>query len=95
MLITGSVSDNGWGEFTRMLAYKSERKGKTLIKVDRWFPSSKTCCKCGHVHKELKLSDRQYVCPVCGNVMDRDHQAAINIRDEAIAIYQRGLEPAA
>lgn len=57
-----SVSDNGWGMFVQMLEYKSEREGKYLIKIDRWFPSSKTCCKCGHVHKELTLSDRTYIC---------------------------------
>ena len=86
-----SVSDNGWGEFTRQLEYKAERKGKVLIKVDRWFPSSKTCSKCGNIHKELKLSDRVYICPKCGNVMDRDYQAAVNIRAEAIAIYLSGI----
>ena len=79
-----SISDNGWGMFANMLQYKADRKGKKLIKIDRWFPSSKTCCACGHVHKELTLSDRTYICPVCGNVMDRDKQAAINIRNESI-----------
>lgn len=78
-----SVSDNGWGIFVNMLAYKAERKGKLLVKVDRWFPSSKTCSVCGHIHKELKLSDRTYVCPMCGNAMDRDMQAAVNILNEA------------
>ena len=79
-----SVSDNGWGMFVSMLAYKAERKGKLLVKVDRWFPSSKTCIACGHIHKELKLSDRTYLCPVCGHVMDRDEQAAKNLLNEAI-----------
>ena len=78
-----SASDNGWGMFIDMLTYKAERKGKWLIKVDRWFPSTKTCCSCGHVHKELRLNERTYVCPKCGNVMDRDKQAAINILNEA------------
>lgn len=78
-----SVSDNGWGMFVNMLTYKAERKGKILIKVDKWFPSSKTCCHCGHLHKELKMSDRTYICPRCGHVMDRDEQAAINILIEA------------
>lgn len=90
-----SVSDNGWGMFTDMLKYKCLRKGKALVKVSRWFPSSKTCCVCGHVHKELKLSDRTYACPMCGNVMDRDCQAAINIRNEAVALYRKGLKPTA
>lgn len=78
-----SVSDNDWGMFINMLAYKVERKGKLLLKVDRWFPSSKTCSVCGYVHQELKLSDRTYVCPECGNVMERDMQAAVNILNEA------------
>ena len=78
-----AVSDNGWGMFVSMLTYKAERKGKLLVKVDRWFPSSKTCIACGHIHKELKLSDRTYLCPVCGHAMDRDRQAARNILNEA------------
>lgn len=78
-----AVSDNGWGMFVSMLTYKAERKGKLLVKVDRWFPSSKTCIACGHIHKELKLSDRTYLCPVCGHAMDRDKQAARNILNEA------------
>jgi len=79
-----SVSDNGWGMFTDMLEYKAARKGKAVVKVDRWFPSSKTCISCGHVHKELKLSDRTYLCPECGHAMDRDEQAAKNILNEAM-----------
>ena len=51
------------------------------------FASSKTCSSCGHIHKELKLSDRTYVCPKCGHVMGRDHQAAVNIREEGLRIY--------
>lgn len=78
-----SVSDNGWGMFMEMLQYKADRKGKYLVRVSRWFPSSKTCISCGHIHKELSLSDRTYVCPICGHVMDRDHQAAKNILKEA------------
>ena len=57
-------------------------KTKKMIKVDRFFPSSKKCCKCGRIKKELKLSERVYHC-ACGNKMDRDHNAAINIREEA------------
>lgn len=84
-----SVSDNGWGYFTRMLEYKQEKKGHVLVRTGKWFPSSKTCMKCGHVHKELKLSDREYICPVCGHVMDRDHQAAVNIDLEGLRIYKQ------
>lgn len=90
-----SVSDNGWGMFVRMLEYKAERYGCTVIKVDKWFASSKTCSSCGHIHKELKLSDRTYVCPECGHVMGRDHQAAINIREEGLRIYTQAVSAAA
>lgn len=82
-----SISDNGWGMFVNMLSYKSERKGKYLIKVDKWFPSSKKCIHCGYIHKELKLSDRVYCCPHCGNAMDRDVQAAKNIDVEGYNIF--------
>lgn len=79
-----SVSDNGWGMFVRILEEKCEQYGCTLVKVSRWFPSSKTCSHCGHIHKELKLNDRTYICPKCGHVMDGDYQAAVNIDREGI-----------
>lgn len=82
-----SVNDIGWGMFVSMLQYKSKRTGCHIIKVNKWFPSSKMCSKCGHVHKELKLSDRTYICPKCGHVMNRDYQAAINIDVEAMKIF--------
>ena len=77
-----SVQDNGYGMFREMLDYKLAWKGKKMVKVDRFFPSSKKCCKCGRIKKGLKLSERVYRC-ACGNEMDRDHNAAINIREEA------------
>ena len=81
-----SVSDNGWGMFTRILEEKCLQYGTLLIRVDKWFPSSRACCRCGHIHRELKLSDRTYICPECGHVMDRDHQAAVNIDEEGLRI---------
>ena len=83
-----SVSDNGWGTFIRILEEKCLQYGTLLIKVDKWFPSSKTCMHCGHIHKELKLSDRTYICPKCGHVMDRDHQAAVNIDEEGLRMLR-------
>ena len=77
-----SVMDNSFGMFRTILEYKLEEKGKKFVKIDRFYPSSKKCCICGHVKKELKLSDRVYRCE-CGNEMDRDKNAAINIREEA------------
>ena len=70
-----------------MLGYKLEERGKHLIKVDRYFASSKICSVCGHKKKELALSDRMYVCE-CGNRIDRDVNAAVNIREEGKRIYK-------
>ena len=66
---------------------KLEERGKNLIKVDRYFASSKICSVCGHKKKELALSDREYVCE-CGNRMDRDVNAAVNIREEGKRLYK-------
>ena len=76
-----SVMDNGFGALRDKLAYKLEKRGKRLIKVDRFYPSSKRCSCCGQVKKELGLGDRIYTC-ACGMRMDRDINAAINIREE-------------
>ena len=77
-----SVMDNSYGMFRDILTYKLEEQAKKLVKTDRFFPSSKKCCMCGKVKKELQLSERIYRCN-CGSVMDRDKNAAINIREEA------------
>lgn len=75
-----SVHDNAWGQFTRMLAYKAEWAGKHVIKISRWYPSSKTCHVCGCQTDETKdLSVRVWRCPHCYTVHNRDHNAAINI----------------
>jgi putative transposase len=78
-----SVSDNGWGMFTNMLSYKLAEQGKQLVKIDKWYPSSKTCSACGSIKDELALSERTYQCE-CGFVCDRDINAAINIRNEGL-----------
>lgn len=75
-----SVHDNGWGMFVNMLQYKLEESGKYLIRADKWFPSSKQCSSCGNKKEELKLSEKIYHCGNCGLEMDRDHNAAINLR---------------
>lgn len=74
-----SVADNGWGMFTTFLKYKLEDLGKQLVKIDKWYPSSKTCSSCGAVKQQLKLSERIYKCS-CGLCIDRDVNAAINIK---------------
>jgi len=81
-----SVSDNAWGMFTTFLKYKLENEGKLLVRVDKWFPSSKKCNECGEINKELQLSDRQWVCKSCGCIIDRDYNAAKNIRDEGLRL---------
>jgi len=80
-----SVSDNGWGMFVSFLDYKLREEGKALIRVDKWFPSSKTCSVCGAIKKELSMSERIYQCD-CGNILDRDVNAAINIKNEALRL---------
>lgn len=81
-----SISEMNFGEFKRMLEYKAKWYCRTVIYVDRFYPSSKTCNHCGYVNKELKLSDRQWVCPQCGEVIERDYNAALNILDEGLRI---------
>ena len=76
-----SVSDNGWGMFTTMLKYKTELSGKQLIKIDKYFPSSQLCSCCGQVNPATKnLNYRWFTCD-CGNSIDRDLNAAINIKE--------------
>lgn len=79
-----SISDAGWGEFGRMLAYKCGWRGRRLVKISQWEPSTKTCSACGTLHT-LTLSDREWTCPDCGADHDRDHNAAINIRTAGLA----------
>lgn len=76
-----AISDMGWGEFRGMLEYKSEWQGKNLRVIGRFDPSSKTCNNCGKINKELKLSDRNWICRGCNTSHDRDVNAAINIKN--------------
>lgn len=75
-----SVSDASLGEFRRQLEYKTARTGAALRVIDRWYPSSKTCSECGAVKAKLSLSERVYRCDACGLSIDRDLNAAINIK---------------
>ena len=76
-----SVSDNGWGMFLTFLGYKLAESGKHLVKIDKWFPSSKMCSHCGSVKEDLSLAERIYTCD-CGFESDRDLNAAINILNQ-------------
>lgn len=80
-----SISDAGWSEFMRQLAYKGTWYGCQLLRVDRFFPSSKRCHDCGHILDALPLSIREWTCPECGVVHDRDENAAQNILTFALA----------
>ena len=77
--LAGAVSDASFGEFKRQMQYKLGWEGGKLVLVDRWFPSSKLCSECGCVNGGLTLADREWTCPDCGAVHDRDHNAAVNI----------------
>ena len=81
-----SVSDAGVGEFVRQLGYKGRWYGCEVVKVDRWFPSSKLCSECGEKNDTLTLSDRRWVCEGCGVIHERDENAAANILNESLKI---------
>ena len=81
-----SICEMNFGEFRRMLEYKAQWHNRKILFVDRFYPSSKTCHNCGYANKELKLSDRQWICPQCGEVVERDYNAALNILDEGLRI---------
>ncbi|MGB9222579.1 RNA-guided endonuclease InsQ/TnpB family protein [Mycobacterium sp.] len=74
-----AISDAGWGQLMRIIAEKADRYGRTVHTVSRWLASSKTCSACGHRLDELPLQTRQWTCPACAVIHDRDHNAAKNI----------------
>ena len=78
-----AIQGAAWGEFVRQLQYKSEWSGKNVLFIGVFEPSSKLCHNCGYINRELKLSDREWICPQCGEHLDRDVNAAINIREIA------------
>lgn len=79
-----AVSDSNFGEIRRQLEYKATIYGTHLVVIDRFYPSSKTCSACGYVKPALGLHERTFVCEACGTVLDRDHNAAINLLREAL-----------
>jgi putative transposase len=81
-----AISDCGWREFRRQLEYKCERAGRSLVVINRWYPSSKTCSACEHLLAELSLSTRHWTCPACGARHDRDVNAAQNILAAGLAV---------
>ena len=83
--LAGAILDGGFYEFRRQLTYKCEWYGSNLTVVSRFYPSSKTCSKCGEVKKVLKLSERIFECACCGFSLDRDLNAAINLKKQAVS----------
>ena len=81
-----SICEMNFGEFRRMLEYKTNWYNRKIVFVDRFYPSSKTCHNCGYINKNLTLKDRQWICPQCGEVIERDYNAALNILDEGLRI---------
>ena len=79
-----AISDAGWSTFVSMLEYKADWYGKNILKIGRFDPSSKTCSNCGTINKELTLKDREWTCSSCSTVLDRDINAAINIKSFAL-----------
>lgn len=82
--LSKSISDSGWGMFTGMVKYKCEWKGKNFLKVNTFFPSSKTCSTCSAVNDLLTLADREWLCAACGTLHDRDVNAGKNIKAQAL-----------
>jgi putative transposase len=90
-----AISDCGWGMFCRMLKYEAENEGKKYIEVDRWFPSSKTCSACLNRVSSLPLDARTWTCEHCQTNHDRNINASINIRNEALRILSLGTSDTA
>ena len=81
-----AISDANWGELVRQLTYKAEWYGRELIKIDRWFPSSKRCSNCGYIAEKMTLNIREWNCPKCGVCHDRDINASVNILAAGLAV---------
>ena len=79
-----SISECSWFEFVRQLEYKGRWYGRTVVKIDRFFPSSKTCFNCGFIKESLNLSERKWTCPKCNTELDRDLNAAKNILKQGL-----------
>jgi putative transposase len=86
------IADASWGKFVELLTYKAKWNNKNIIHIDRFFPSSKTCNKCGYINQDLNLSMREWTCNACHSHHDRDINASINILKEGIKIISSGTD---
>ena len=87
-----AISDAAWSLFLNMIKYKADWYGRTYIKVNKFFPSSKICHHCGCKYKELSLDERIWICPNCGKILYRDENAALNLLNEGLRIYNSTVE---
>ena len=85
------IADASWGTFVRFVEYKAEWNDKTMVKINRFYTSSKTCNVCGYINQDLNLSIRNWTCPKCSTELDRDKNASINILREGLKIYRQEL----
>ena len=85
-----AIADVGWGELLRQLEYKANWYGRTLLHIDRWYPSSKTCSTCGWLLEALDLDERSWICQACETHHDRDTNAARNILTEGLRTSAAG-----
>ena len=88
--LSKSISAAGWSEFVRQLEYKAHWYGRELIGIDKWYPSSKRCNECGYTLTKLPLKVRDWTCPECGSVHDRDINAARNVLAAGLAVSAHG-----
>lgn len=88
--LSKSIGDAGWSEFVRQLEYKAHWYGRELVGIDRWYPSSKRCSDCGYTVPKMPLNVRQWTCPECGSIHDRDVNAARNVLAAGLAVSARG-----
>ena len=88
-----NINDTGWNSFVSKLERKAVRFNSVVIKANRWFASSKTCSECGYVKHDLKLNDRNWICPKCGTNHIRDINAAVNLKKNALStLGSRGIQ---
>jgi putative transposase len=83
-----AIHDVGWSEFVSQLEYKATWYGRNVVKIDRFYPSSKRCSACGHILDSLSLDVRQWTCPECGTVHDRDINAAQNVHAVGLTVFE-------
>ena len=93
--LSRAISDAGWSELVRQLEYKAQWYGRSVVKIDKWFPSSKRCGNCGHIVEKLPLNIRSWDCPSCGAHHDRDMNTAQNIlaAGQAVSVCGATVRP--